>query len=279
MMIAGSFQDLMTMLCGYAWLVGLMVSGLAGASVVPAPDSSPIPGLLQADAEILIEYLGEGVVGEPVVAPPIDDPSSWFPFEQGTLTYRISGGRGKGSMTHHVYRWVDKREGELSEHVGKDQTVFFGGFDGGGISVEGEITHRRDKLTRFSPGKPMIPRGIRLGEECDLELSVEVFTLPDIERASYSGSVDATCAYLGAFEVNVPSGRYVAVLFRWTNEGKVGPASVDETEYRFLAQGVGTVAMVVNRSVDAYLVYRSRSNTGKVLVRSGPTAEAERHGS
>ena len=91
--------------------------------------------------------------------------------------------------------------------------------------------------------------------------------------------MDVTCAYLGKFEVSVPSGRYVAALFRWTNEGKVGPANVDETEYRFLAEGVGTVAMVVKRSVDAYLVYRSRSNTGKVLVRSGPPAGADPHGS
>ena len=97
-----------------AWLVAWVASGLLDPAVALTPDPSPIAGLPLEDAETLIEYLGEGVVGSPVAADSIDDPSSWFPFENAILTFRITAGKGKGSTEQHVCRRLDGGQDTLS---------------------------------------------------------------------------------------------------------------------------------------------------------------------
>jgi hypothetical protein len=242
----------------------------AAALVLPgdgAQEASLVEGLLAEDARTLSEYLGEGVVGRPVAAPGMEDPSRWFPFESVTLTYRVTGGKDKGSLEEHVYRRVDDAvwgDG-WSERVGDYQTVFLSRTPAGDIRIRGEITHDRHKMSLFSPGEPLIPLGMNAGETREERSDVKVYTLENPDHVKYSGSVVVTCTYLGAYEIHVPSGRYTAVLFKWTDDGKVGPAHVGETEYRFLAEGVGTVAQVVIRNVDAWLVYRSSLRIGKVL--------------
>lgn len=236
-----------------------------------AHETSLFEGLPAEDARNLFDYLGEGVVGRPTAAPKIEDPARWFPFESVTLTYRVTGGKDRGSTEDHVYgRVEDGVWGDgWSERVGDHQTVFLNRTAGGDIRVRGEITHDRRKMTLFSPGEPLIPRGMTPGETREERSDVKVYTLDDPDRVKYSGTVAVTCTYLGAYEIRVPSGRYSAVLFKWTDDGKVGPARVGETEYRFLAEDVGTVAQVVLRNVDAWFVYRSSLRIGKVLDDTG----------
>ena len=50
-------------------------------------------------------------------------------------------------------------------------------------------------------------------------------------------------------------------------KGKVGPADVDDTQYRFFAEDVGMVASVDKLDVSALLVYHDHSMTGKLLAK------------
>ena len=59
---------------------------------------------------------------------------------------------------------------------------------------------------------------------------------------------------------------YEAVLLKWQYNGKIGPAKVDDVQYRLLAEDVGTVAMVEKKNVSAMLVYNEHVNIGSVLV-------------
>jgi hypothetical protein len=75
-----------------------------------------------------------------------------------------------------------------------------------------------------------------------------------------------TYSYLGAYKVTTPAGVYDAALIKWAYEGKVGPAKVDDTQYRFFAPKVGMVASVDKLEVSALFLYHSHSKFGKLLA-------------
>jgi hypothetical protein len=94
---------------------------------------------------------------------------------------------------------------------------------------------------------------------------VKVYDLSDPKEVSHEGSLDLTYSYVGAFEVTVPAGTYEAALIKWDYKGKVGPASIEDTQYRFLANNVGVVAMIDKKDISAMLFYQDHSKYGKVL--------------
>jgi hypothetical protein len=68
--------------------------------------------------------------------------------------------------------------------------------------------------------------------------------------------------------VKVPAGTYDSQLVRWKWSGKVGPATIRDSHYRFLAPKAGMVAMILIRSISALLIYNDHTKRGKVLVRA-----------
>jgi hypothetical protein len=68
--------------------------------------------------------------------------------------------------------------------------------------------------------------------------------------------------------VAVPSGNYAAALIRWDYTGEVGPATIKDSQYRFLASGAGEVAMIQIRSISALLIYSDHTRHGKLLERT-----------
>ena len=67
--------------------------------------------------------------------------------------------------------------------------------------------------------------------------------------------------------MTVPAGTYDAALVKWSYSGKIGPANIKDSQYRFLAPNVGMVAMIQIRSISALLVYNDHSKRGKLLAR------------
>jgi hypothetical protein len=96
---------------------------------------------------------------------------------------------------------------------------------------------------------------------------VAVYDLSDLRTASHSGSLDVTYTYVGTYRVTVPAGTYDA-LIKWDYEGKVGPATISDSQYRFLAPGAGMVAMIQIRSISALLIYNDHTKKGKLLERA-----------
>jgi hypothetical protein len=83
---------------------------------------------------------------------------------------------------------------------------------------------------------------------------------------SHKGALDVTYSYLGAYKVTTPAGAYDAALIKWAYKGKVGPANVDDTQYRFFAPKVGMVASVDQLEVSAFLIYQKHTKLGRLLV-------------
>ena len=82
---------------------------------------------------------------------------------------------------------------------------------------------------------------------------------------THQGELQVTYEYLGAYRLTVPAGSFDTVVTKSTFSGKVGPAKIEDIQYRFFAEKVGLVATIENRQVSALLVYQSNKSIAKVL--------------
>jgi hypothetical protein len=105
-------------------------------------------------------------------------------------------------------------------------------------------------------------------------VSVADLSRPDVQ--SHSGTLEIEFQYVGAYRLHVPGGVYDAVLYKSRLKGKVGPAAVDDTIYRFFAKDAGPVAIVETNDVSAFLVYQEKTRTGKVLAEPIANSPASR---
>jgi len=123
-------------------------------------------------------------------------------------------------------------------------------------------------LSRFAPGDPLIIPGLKPGQSIKSKHKVEVFDLSDLKTMTHSGSLDVTYTYVGTYRVTVPSGTYYAALIKWDYSGNVGPATIEDSQYRFLTKGYGEGAMIQIRSISAMLIYNDHTKRGKLLERT-----------
>jgi len=106
------------------------------------------------------------------------------------------------------------------------------------------------------------------GDSQSVTIDVKVYDLSSPNEVSHSGSLQLTYSYIGAYKVTVPAGSYDAALLKWDYNGSVGPASVQDTQYRLVAKDVGIVASIEKKKISAMLFYHDNSNTGRVLVQA-----------
>jgi hypothetical protein len=108
--------------------------------------------------------------------------------------------------------------------------------------------------------------GLTPGEERNINLGVQVFALSDPSDLTHQGNLNVNYRYMGAYKVNVPAGSFDAVLIKWTFNGNVGPATVNDTQYRFFAPDAGIVAGIEQLDVSALFVYNRHNKVARVLV-------------
>lgn len=235
-------------------------------------DLTPALGqeLAQHDREILEALLGQGVIGDTVAAPPLA--ASLAALHDGTWTYRIVGGEGKGGTERNVVEQLTRVPSGASWRyaVGDHYSYFLTRSDDGGLGVLSEHDAEQGVITRFDPPEPLLVPGLRAGESKDYQVDVEVYDLSHPEHETHSGSLKVTYSYLGAFEVTTPAGSHDAALVKWEYAGKVGPATVDDTQYRFVADRIGMVASIDREHISALLIYHHDSKVGKVLAEAPP---------
>ena len=104
------------------------------------------------------------------------------------------------------------------------------------------------------------------GESRQSTIAVKVYDLSEPDNLKYQGSLDVTYSYLGAYAVTVPAGSWDAALVKWTFKGKVGPARIEDTQYRFAVADVGMLARIEAKNISAMLIYHDDSKSAKVLV-------------
>ena len=250
-------------------LIGLMIFTLVicgGARAETTGAAIPLPAADKAQLEAL---LGAAVVGEALPSPPLSPIDTYMPPKGSSISYKIlEAKKPAATETHKV---EDATEAPYSpgwryliEGVGAQYLV--PGSNGSvEIAAEQDLDHK--VLTRFTPGEPLIIPGLKPGESKSATLKVAVYDLSDLKKVTHSGSLDVTYTYVGTYRVKVPAGTYDAALIRWNYSGKVGPATIKDSQYRFLAPKAGMVAMIQIRSISAMLVYNDHTKLGKILER------------
>jgi hypothetical protein len=243
-----------------AWLLPLVSGG--GAPVAAAAT------LTGGEQAMLEEMLGQGVVGAPVKGSTLM--AEFAPLRDGTWTYQIVGGDDAGQTEqHHVSRLDRDKSGASWRYaVGDKALVFIKEMSDGSLTFVTEENSEQGVVTRYEPPEPGLLTGLAPGDSRTSSVAVAVSDLSDPSVVSHNGTLDVTYSYLGAYKVTTPAGSYDAALIKWAYKGKVGPAKVDDTQYRFFAPKVGMVASVDKLDVSAFLLYQKHSKFGKVLAQT-----------
>jgi hypothetical protein len=247
----------------FAWLVFPLLSGLARAA-----ESGPTIPLPDEDRLAIEKYLGKGVVGQAIPTPEIANTSRYLAANPSARTFRLVSGPDAGKTERHQPTLLKRDAGSSTWRydAGGKFVYFLTAKANGDYVVTGVTDTEAGAITRYSPPEPFMLQGLAPGEERNVKLGVKVFDLSNPDDLTHEGSLDVNYRYVGAYKVKVPAGSFDAVLMKWTFKGKVGPASVDDTQYRFFAPDVGIVAAVEQLDVSAVLIYNRHKKVAKVLA-------------
>ena len=234
-----------------------------------APGGARAAGGLSADEQAMLEdLLGPGALGEPVAGSPLTP--SFAPLRDGTWTYRIVGGEDQGrSEQHKVTRLKGDPSGADWRYAVGDKSVqLIKQTDDGSLVFVSQEDLDQKVISRYTPPEPGLLVGMAPGDSKAFSIGVKVSDLSSPQDVSHEGRLDLTYSYIGAYRVNTPAGSYDAALIKWAYNGKVGPASVEDTQYRFFADKVGMVASVDKLDVSAFLLYKKHTKFGKLLAQA-----------
>jgi hypothetical protein len=240
-----------------ALVLGFAAGGVAHAVAADSGALKPLPPDMRAAAE---QYL-PGVVGAPV--PSFTISPALANLSAGTRTYQIVSGDDQGETEQHVIAQGSKPN-TWRYSVG-DRTVFLQEIPGKSLSIISENDGDQGVVSRYSPPQPLLIAGMNAGDEKKLTMKVNVYDLDDPSDLEHQGSLDVTVTYIGAYKVTVPAGTFDAAAVRWHFKGKIGPASVEDTAVRLIANDVGMVAAAEKKDIAAFLIYNDNTKVGKVL--------------
>lgn len=242
---------------------------LAVCSGAAAQTAGPVVPLSDADRGQLDALLGKGVVGEALPSAPLDAPTSYLPRHGRTLTYQVvTQGEKPATENHEITETTDPAYKPGWRYaVGDVGEIYIQTDPAGRAFTIAETDLDKKVLSRFTPGDPLVLTGLQPRQSATSSHTVEVFDLSNLNQVSHSGTLDVTYRHLGTHRVTVQAGTFDAVLVKWSYSGKIGPATIKDSQYRFLAPNVGMVAMIQIRSISALLIYNDHSKRGKLLVR------------
>ena len=250
----------------------LWIFAIIGPLLLVDPGAAPAAGtatpLTAAEHAMLEELLGPGVVGEPVAGGKLTP--EYAPLRDGTWTYRIVGGKDAGQTEQHVVERLERDKSGASWRyaVGAKGLVFIKKMKDGSLTFVTDEDSEQAVIARYEPPEPALLVGLAPGDTRSSSVAVAVSDLSDPTVVSHKGRLEVTYSYLGAYKVTTPAGTYDAALIKWAYKGKVGPAKVDDTQYRFFAPKVGMLASVDHLDVSAFLVYQKQTKFGKLLVQA-----------
>jgi hypothetical protein len=258
----------------------LLISGVLTIAAVLAdlPDSwADDPGkvmeLSATDRQELDALLGPGVVGEALPAKPLLKPADYMVKDKSQLSYRTHERNGKTWTEMHDFAAATPAEtGGLAGweyRVGKLHRSIFALQADGSLATIREFDGDKKVMSTFTPGEPLVIPGLQPGQSRDTAIKVTVADIDDPSDISYQGQLDVSYVYLGHFRIKVPAGSYDADLIKWTYQGKIGPAHIKTSQYRFLAAKSAMIAMIELRNISAMLVYHDDTRQGKLLLTSG----------
>jgi len=250
--------------------LGALVALGCLCSHVSADDVPPRP-LPDDDRRTLNQYLGNDIVGESISPPALSHGLNDFISIRDGLAWRmrVISGKGQGTVQQGLARLLNRPDGGggFRFDTGDGRNVLYGQLDPkGNVICYASQDDQEGVISRFTPAQPIFLADIAPGETRKFTSNVSVADLSQPDVQTHSGKLDIEFTYVGAYRLRVPAGTIDAVLVKTRLSGKVGPASVEDTIYRFFAKNCGPVAVVETNDVSAVLIYHEKTRVGKVLV-------------
>jgi hypothetical protein len=253
-----------------AFVIAAAIAVAAGLPrLAAAEDAGPVLQLSPADRKELDALLGKGVVGAAVPSAPIAAPEALLSAIASNLSYRVIED-GKATTEQHRLSPADPSQSAKGWQyaAGPDTTLIIEAAADGSLAVVAEYDREQDVISRFTPGEPLLIGGLKPGESRRVSMKVEVVDIDDPTDVEHRGTLDVTQTHLGTYRVTVPAGSFEAPLLKWAYKGEIGPASVETTQYRFIDEKTGMIAMIEWRNISALLVYHDKSRRGKLLEKT-----------
>lgn len=266
---------------GLRWTRALLAVALAASFqqlprvATAAEAKGPVIPLPADDAKHL-ELLGKGVVGKPIPAPDIDDLIAWYmgPPGGGSWTYNVTKGDKANARVESIEPAAERAgQRTWNQKIGDLYLQHMIEHVDGSLGKYGEDDLSLSYGCHFHPGI-VVPAGLTPGKSIKVENKALAYKIGHPEKTSYTGDMDITFTYVGAYEVHTPAGTFPAALVRAEFDIRIGPAKVKDVQYSFYSKGVGKVAEIEALKVSALLVYHSDDKTAKVLAKMPVHAKA-----
>lgn len=241
------------------------------SSPLSAKENPPRP-LSDEDQKTLDQYLGRNLVGEAIAAPALTNGLNDLISLHDGLAWqmRVVSRKKAGEIELGSAGLLNRPGGSAFRFdLGDGRNVLFGQLDQkGNLLCYASQDNQEGVISRFTPAQPIFLAGMSPGQiqVTNSRVSVADLSQPDVQ--THSGQLNIEFQYMGAYRLRVPAGTIDTVLFITRLKGKVGPATVDDTIYRFFAKNSGPVAVVETNDVSALLVYHEKTRIGKVLVKT-----------
>ncbi len=215
-----------------------------------------------------LELLGEGVVGKAVPAPDFHDAEKILNILPGVWKYKIvAGGEDGAKQRTETYTETEPYKGNKAwkRALGVQYIEYIHVDSDGNFVKHSQDAPELGYTTDFTPGIT-VPIDLKPGETQTHENMLRAFkTGQRDKKGGYKGKAINNITYVGAYEVTTPAGTWPAVLVENSFTIKIGPASVSDKVYIFVAPGIGRIAEVEVTNISAILIYHAHTKIAKVL--------------
>ena len=208
------------------------------------------------------------MVGKAVAGKPLTEPLKFLPLENTTWRYKMTSGDQKGQVVDHKFSALERDPSGATwkVEIGKTDILFLRKTETNNVEFVSHPELDTGLITAYYPPAPLLVRGMKPGQKSQKKFDVKVYYMNEPSKIKHTGSLELTLHYVGAYEVSTPAGKFQAALIKSYYKGKVGPAKVDDVQYRLFVENLGLAAMIERKYVSAYLLYKDHTKIGKVLA-------------
>ena len=255
----------------FSTMAVIIVSCMFSQAALAASSDDPYKGMAQDDAQHIQNRLPGIVIGPAKNVPLLDDAKDWWPLKEATLTYGHGNDHAKSKTV--VVKKIDRAPGSTLKdpvdgwalELPSGTTRYLTTNDPYGIVSPSALNKSYSVIIELDPAEPIVHSGAKPGTPARRKTKVNVYNVGNLKSTAYSGTVDCTWTDLGGWRVKVPMGEYDTRLVKVQYKGSVGPASVDGSNYVFLAKGKGVIAYSDGRDISAFIIFNLDDDTGGVL--------------
>lgn len=248
----------------------LLAAGWAASSPAMAQDGGSVVDMPSEDRAMIDKFLGKGVLGKAVASEPLGDPLEYIQYDKdASFGVKITCGEDQGKVIKHSIKILKPDTGEKMWEVtaGNTDTLKLKISPKGNLVFLNHAEPDEGLDGHYSPHPPLLIKGMEPGSTFKHDFEISVRYLDDPDKEKHHGHLTLNLTYLGTFEMDLPIGKHPAVAIKSEYIGKVGPAKLDDAQYRFFVKGVGVVAMIEEKDISAFLVYSDQEKVGKLLLK------------